>query len=73
VDGVLIGKYSQWLAEIEEAELDDEEYVPHDLATEFAALEWDSVRKTARVVAYQKFKNPPGRKEKREVILDWSS
>lgn len=72
-DGVLIGKYSKWLAEIEEEELDDEEYVPLELATDFAALEWDSVMKTARVVAWQKYKSPPGRKEKREVILDWSA
>jgi len=27
-DGMVIGKYSQWIAEIDEEELGDEEYVP---------------------------------------------
>jgi len=32
-DGMIIGKFSQWIAEIDEEELGDGEYIPHDLAS----------------------------------------
>lgn len=70
-DGVLIGKYSQWIAEIEEEELGDEEYVPHDLATVLTGVDHDSSKRTAKLVTYQKFRNPPGKMVRRETVVSW--
>jgi hypothetical protein len=70
-DGVLIAKYSKWLAEIEEEGLGDEEYVPHYLATELASFEWDIIAKTAKFAAYKKFRGEPGKLEKREAVVSW--
>jgi hypothetical protein len=50
-DGMVIGKYSQWIAELDEEELGDEEYVPHDLAF-LVEVDPDKLNKTAKFVAY---------------------
>ncbi|KAH8763981.1 hypothetical protein F5882DRAFT_414844, partial [Hyaloscypha sp. PMI_1271] len=54
-DGKLSGKYCLWLADLEEERLEDEEYVPHDLATELASYEWDAITKLCTVSAYKKY------------------
>jgi len=73
-DGKLSGKYCLWLADLEEERLEDEEYVPHDLATELASYEWDAITKLCTVSAYKKYREPQGkiRTELREGVVDWS-
>ena len=70
-DGKLLGNYCLWLADLEEEDLGDEEYVPHDLATELASYEWDTITKTCSLSAYKKFRDPPGKKELREAVISW--
>ncbi|PMD32010.1 hypothetical protein L207DRAFT_518889 [Hyaloscypha variabilis F] len=71
-DGKLLGNYCLWLAELEEEDLGEgEEYVPHDLATELASYEWDTISKTCKLSAYKKYRDPPGRKELREAVISW--
>ena len=70
-DGVLIGKYSQWVAEFEEEGLSDEEYVPHDLVAGLVAVDHDPIRRTARLVAFKKVRNPPGTTVRKETVLSW--
>ncbi|KAE9365502.1 hypothetical protein N431DRAFT_488658, partial [Stipitochalara longipes BDJ] len=57
-DGVLIAKYSQWLAEIEEEDLGDEEYVPHDLAAGLVTADHNPIRKMVKLVAFKKMRSP---------------
>ena len=70
-DGVLIGKYSQWVAEIEEEGLGDEEYVPHDLATWLVAADHDPIERTVRLAAFQKFRDSPEKTVRREAGISW--
>jgi hypothetical protein len=71
-DGVLVAKYLQWIAEIEEENLgDEEEYVPHDLATDIFGAAVDSVKKTAKFMTYQMFRDPPGKMVRRETFITW--
>lgn len=53
-DGMVIGEYSQWIAEIDEEELGDEEYVPHDLASVLVEVDADKLNRTAKLLAYKK-------------------
>lgn len=46
-DGVVIAKMSQWMVELEEEGLGDEEYVPHELAADVVAVEVDYLARTA--------------------------
>jgi hypothetical protein len=75
-DGKLAGKYCLWLADLEEEGLEYAEYVPHDLATELASYELDSITKLCTLSAYKKYRDPsaPGgiRMELREGLVDWS-
>jgi len=68
---VLIAKYSQWLAEIEEEGLEDEEYVPHDLVGGLVAADHDPIRRTVRLVAFKRVRNPVGTMVRREAVLSW--
>ena len=68
---MLIAKYSQWLAEIEEEGLEDEEYVPHDLVGGLVAADHDPIRRTVRLVAFKRVRNPVGTMVRREAVLSW--
>lgn len=70
-DGVLIGKYSQWLAEFEEEDLGDGEYVPHDLVAGLAGADHDPIRRTVRLVAFKRVRDPAGTRVRREAALSW--
>ncbi len=70
-DGVLIAKYSQWLAEIEEEGLEDEEYVPHDLVGSLVAVDHDPIGRTVRLVAFKRVRDPVGTMVRREAVLNW--
>jgi len=72
-DGVLIGSYSKWLAEIEEEGLgDEEEYVPHELVISTMNVDIDVINKTAKLTAFQKVRNDPDRTVKRQTVIRWS-
>ncbi len=48
-DGCYIAGFSNWLAELEEEGLKDEEkYVPHELAATLVAQKWDALKRTRR-------------------------
>ncbi|KAF4635194.1 hypothetical protein G7Y89_g2903 [Cudoniella acicularis] len=70
-DGVLIGRYSQWLAEIEEEGLgDEEEYVPHELVnTTLVVVNIDTINKTAKLTASKKVRNDPSKPNKVEKVI----
>ncbi|KAN0089556.1 hypothetical protein V8E51_019816 [Hyaloscypha variabilis] len=70
-DGGLIAKYSQWLAEIEEEGLEDEEYVPHDLVGGLVAVDHDPIRRTVRLVAFKRVRNQVGTMVRRKAVLSW--
>lgn len=66
-EGLYIGKASQFLAEVEEEELEhDEEYVPHYLATTLVETDIDRGKRTARLVAYNKDRHTPEKMERRK-------
>ena len=70
-DSVLIGTYSQWLADIEEEGLGDEEYVPHELVTSITDVDYDTIQRTAKLTAFQKVKDDPGKMAQRQTIISW--
>jgi hypothetical protein len=70
-DGMLVGKYSQWVAEVEEEDLGDEEYVPHDLATWLVAADHDPIRRTVRLAAFKKSRDPLEKMVRREAVISW--
>jgi hypothetical protein len=70
-DGVLIGRYSQWLAEIEEGLRDDEEYVPHKFVNTTMEVDIDTANKTAKLTAFKNVRNDPSKMEKRETVIHW--
>ncbi|KAE9372928.1 hypothetical protein N431DRAFT_439883 [Stipitochalara longipes BDJ] len=72
-DGVLIGTYSKWLAEIEEEGLrDEEEYVPHELVISTMDVDINAINKTAKLTAFQKVRNDPSKTVERQTIIKWS-
>jgi len=70
-EGLFIGKASQFLAEVEEEELIDEEYVPHYLATTLVETDIERSKRTARLVAYYKDRHTPEKIERRETVISW--
>jgi hypothetical protein len=51
-DGAYIAGFSNWLAELEEEGLsDEEEYVPYELAATLVAQKWDALKRTANLAA----------------------
>ena len=71
-DGVLIGRYSQWLAEIEEEGLrDDEEYVQHEFVNTTMEVGIDTANKTAKLTAFKNVGNDPRKMDKRETVIRW--
>jgi hypothetical protein len=68
---MVIGKYSQWIAELDEEELGDEEYVPHDLASVLVEVDPDKLNRTAKFVAYKKSRNSLGKLVRREKVVSW--
>jgi hypothetical protein len=70
-EGLFIGKASQFLAEVEEEGLRDEEYVPHYLATTLVETDIERSKRTARLVAYNKDRHTPEKMERRETVIWW--
>lgn len=70
-EGLFIGRASQFLAEVEEEGLTDEEYVPHYVATTLVETDIDRSTRTARLVAYHKDKNAPEKMERRQTYISW--
>jgi hypothetical protein len=70
-EGLFIGKASQFLAEVEEKGLRDEEYVPHYLATTLVETDIKRSKRTARLVAYHKNRHAPEKMERKEKVIWW--
>ncbi|KAE9381976.1 hypothetical protein N431DRAFT_425527 [Stipitochalara longipes BDJ] len=72
-DGVLVAKSLQWVAELEEDGMgDEEEYVSYFLATDLGpGTEIDPVRRSAKLVAYQRPRDAPMTVVKRETFVTW--
>ena len=71
---MLVAKSLQWIAEIEEDGMgDEEEYVPHYLATDLVRglTEVDPVKRSAKFVAYQRPRNAPMTVIGRETVVTW--
>lgn len=68
---MVIGKYSQWIAEIDDEELGDEEYVPHDLASVLVEVDANRLNRTAKFAAYKNSRNSPGKLIRRETVVSW--
>jgi hypothetical protein len=70
-DGMIIGKFSQCIAEIDEEELGDVEYFPSDLASVLVEVDADKLNRTAKSVAYKKSRNSLGKLIRRETVINW--
>ncbi|KAN0121988.1 hypothetical protein V8E51_000314 [Hyaloscypha variabilis] len=72
-DGVLVAKSLQWIAEIEEEGMpDEEEYVSYFLATDLGrGTEIDPVKRVAKLVAFQRPRHAPMTIVRKETVVTW--
>lgn len=70
-DAGMIGKTMEWLADIEEGGLRDEEYVPEDVMANITSMKVDGVRKSVLVGCNQGVIGYPGMRVYKEKIIYW--
>lgn len=70
-DGLFIGKTAQWVANIEEEGLTDEEYVPLEMATNFEVTGFDGIARSATLQAFVNDMKSPGKVEVKKTRICW--
>jgi len=72
-DAAMIGKIMEWMAEIEEEGLGEEEYVPEDVVANIANLKVDGTPKSVLIGCIQGLKGLPGKTVYKEKLLYWGT
>jgi hypothetical protein len=67
----ITGKAMQWLSEIEEAGLDDEDYVPEDAVASIVEKNVDAISRTLKLTAVQQDRERPGSTLLRQTVIHW--
>lgn len=70
-DSGMNAKIMEWMAEIEEEGLEDEEYVPEDVVANISNMEVDESQRTAIVSCLQGIKGAPGETVLKTKKLHW--
>jgi hypothetical protein len=70
-DASMMGKVMYWMAEIEEEELEDEEYVPEDGMARILNLKVDEPRRTVFISCSKGIRGVPGETVMMETTLRW--
>jgi hypothetical protein len=66
---MVIGKYSQWTAEIDERNWGTKNTFLM-ISSVLVEIDADKLNRAARLVAYKYFRNPPGKLIRRETVVD---
>ncbi len=72
-DGCYIAGLTEWVAELEEEGLsDEEEYVPYEFAATVVAQKWDPLKRTADLAAVMRDRHSPDKAMVRhEATIYW--